>query len=55
MKIYRYGIQDIVLTEKEAEKLASKYSVEITGKDGKVIAVSELYFIEEETDEWSVK
>ena len=55
MKIYRYGIQDIVLTEKEAEKLASKYCVEITGKDGKVIAVSELYFVEEETDEWSVK
>ena len=48
MKYIRYGINDIVLSEAENNKLGSKFCVIITDKNGDILTESELYWVADE-------
>ena len=50
MKKYRYGVEDIILTEKQVEKLVTKYCVQVI-VSGEIVAEPELYLVEEEKEE----
>ena len=50
MKKYRYGVEDIILTEKQVENLVTKYSVQVI-VSGEIVAEPELYLVKEEKEE----
>ena len=41
MKYIRYGVQDVLLTKEEDEKIDTKFCVAILDEDGEVVAESE--------------
>ena len=51
MKYIRYGVQDVLLTKEEDEKIDTKFCVAILDEDGEVVAESELYYIATEDED----
>ena len=50
-KYIRYGVDDVVLSEKEVEQLDSKYCVKVVGKDGNTVRELELYWVADEDED----